>query len=246
MARSVADAAANQIRLKPMEPLIKNTDVVKMLGVSKATLARKHNPDSDYFDATFPLPVRDGNGRNLGWRRVDLERWLAQQSGAPVPDSTATIAGIKDQIADTELLADAVAAKVIDALRANGETDKGREPSVARITLEPFHFVAVGDAAPEGKPFTISTANSGQPTVVAYLNHAQQDALAKAVSGHSGDARSEAAARWVTPILIDGLISKKDEHVTMLQEIAHAAMRAIAEQGHQKAQLAALRSTLSQ
>jgi prophage regulatory protein len=46
------------------------------LGLSRSTIYDKINPGSPRYDATFPKPVRLGNGSAVGWIEGEVEVWL--------------------------------------------------------------------------------------------------------------------------------------------------------------------------
>ena len=51
------------------KPILRQKDIQKVLGISKATLTRWR------FAGRFPKPIRLGP-RMLAWRRTDLEAWI--------------------------------------------------------------------------------------------------------------------------------------------------------------------------
>ena len=54
------------------QPLLRPQDVLKVLGISRTTLARWRAA------GRFPKPIRLGE-RILAWRRVDVESWIDSQ-----------------------------------------------------------------------------------------------------------------------------------------------------------------------
>ena len=46
------------------------------LGLSRSTIYDKINPGSPRYDATFPKPIRLGNGSAVGWIESEVEIWL--------------------------------------------------------------------------------------------------------------------------------------------------------------------------
>lgn len=52
------------------------------LGMGLTTLWEKMNPNSPYFDETFPSPFKlhGNNGRAVAFLRHELDEWLSKQS----------------------------------------------------------------------------------------------------------------------------------------------------------------------
>ena len=44
--------------------------------LSRSTIYDKINPCSPRYDATFPKPIRLGNGSAIGWIEGEVESWL--------------------------------------------------------------------------------------------------------------------------------------------------------------------------
>lgn len=49
------------------------------LGLSRSTIYDKLNPGSPRYDATFPKPIRLGNGAAVGWLAHEVDNWLRAQ-----------------------------------------------------------------------------------------------------------------------------------------------------------------------
>ncbi|NHV25941.1 AlpA family transcriptional regulator [Burkholderia sp. D-99] len=50
-------------------------------GISRSTVYNKMNPESKYYDAEFPRPIRLGDS-SVGWRESDVDAWLASRPQA--------------------------------------------------------------------------------------------------------------------------------------------------------------------
>ncbi|WP_231362381.1 helix-turn-helix transcriptional regulator, partial [Escherichia coli] len=46
---------------------------------SRSTIYEKLNPESRYYDETFPKPVRLG-AASVGWRSTSIDEWIASRS----------------------------------------------------------------------------------------------------------------------------------------------------------------------
>ncbi|WP_447402032.1 helix-turn-helix transcriptional regulator [Escherichia coli] len=46
---------------------------------SRSTIYEKLNPESRYYDETFPKPVRLG-AASVGWRSTSVDEWIASRS----------------------------------------------------------------------------------------------------------------------------------------------------------------------
>ncbi|OKU83521.1 hypothetical protein AWJ24_06425 [Escherichia coli] len=47
--------------------------------LSRSTIYEKLNPESRYYDETFPKPVRLG-AASVGWRSTSVDEWIASRS----------------------------------------------------------------------------------------------------------------------------------------------------------------------
>ncbi|EPT6140256.1 helix-turn-helix transcriptional regulator [Salmonella enterica subsp. enterica serovar Newport] len=54
-------------------------ELTKVLGLSRSTIYEKLNPESRYYDETFPKPVRLG-AASVGWRSTSVDEWIASRS----------------------------------------------------------------------------------------------------------------------------------------------------------------------
>jgi len=66
---------ATQINILRLKHLKEKT------GISRSTVYNKMNPDSKYYDAEFPRPIRLG-GSSVGWRESDVDAWLESRPRA--------------------------------------------------------------------------------------------------------------------------------------------------------------------
>ena len=55
--------------------VIRQPELVQIVGLSRSTLADLQNRNSPRFDETFPAKVRLGK-RAVGWFLADIEAWL--------------------------------------------------------------------------------------------------------------------------------------------------------------------------
>lgn len=56
--------------------ILRRHDLEARLKLSRSTIYDKINPDSPRYDATFPKPIRLGNGSAVGWIEDEVEIWL--------------------------------------------------------------------------------------------------------------------------------------------------------------------------
>lgn len=59
--------------------VIRRRQLEARLGLSRSTIYDKINPRSPRYDASFPTPIRLGNGAAVGWLAHEVEDWLSQQ-----------------------------------------------------------------------------------------------------------------------------------------------------------------------
>ena len=66
-----------QFELVSLERQIKlSLQLEARLKLSRSTIYDKINPTSPRYDATFPTPIRLGNGSAVGWIEDEVESWL--------------------------------------------------------------------------------------------------------------------------------------------------------------------------
>lgn len=56
--------------------ILRRRDLEARLKLSRSTIYDKINPGSPRYDATFPRPIRLGNGSAVGWIESEVEIWL--------------------------------------------------------------------------------------------------------------------------------------------------------------------------
>ena len=56
--------------------ILRRRDLEARLKLSRSTIYDKINPGSLRYDATFPKPIRLGNGSAVGWIESEVEIWL--------------------------------------------------------------------------------------------------------------------------------------------------------------------------
>lgn len=56
--------------------ILRRRDLEARLKLSRSTIYDKINPDSPRYDASFPKPIRLGNGSAVGWVESEVEDWL--------------------------------------------------------------------------------------------------------------------------------------------------------------------------
>ena len=59
--------------------ILRRRDLEARIGLSRSTLYDRLNPRSPRYDASFPTPIRLGNGAAVGWLAHEVEDWLTQQ-----------------------------------------------------------------------------------------------------------------------------------------------------------------------
>ena len=63
-------------RLQAVLTILRRRDLEARLKLSRSTIYDKINPGSPRYDATFPKPIRLGNGSAVGWIESEVEIWL--------------------------------------------------------------------------------------------------------------------------------------------------------------------------
>ena len=63
-------------RLPAALTILRRRDLESRLKLSRSTIYDKINPGSPRYDATFPKPIRLGNGSAVGWLESEVETWL--------------------------------------------------------------------------------------------------------------------------------------------------------------------------
>ena len=68
-----SDGSADSVRQSP-QAILREPEVLALIGLSRTSLWRRRQAGD------FPAPVRLGGrgSRAVGWRRADVERWLAE------------------------------------------------------------------------------------------------------------------------------------------------------------------------
>lgn len=59
--------------------ILRRRDLEARIGLSRSTLYDRLNPRSPRYDASFPTPIRLGNGAAVGWLAHEVDDWLSQQ-----------------------------------------------------------------------------------------------------------------------------------------------------------------------
>jgi prophage regulatory protein len=67
---------------QPVLAILRRRDLETRLRLSRSTIYDKINPNSPRYDATFPKPVRLGNGAAVGWIESEVAEWLEYQIAA--------------------------------------------------------------------------------------------------------------------------------------------------------------------
>ena len=62
--------------ITPSQQIIRLTVVIKMTGLSRSSIYYKLDPDSRYYDPSFPKRCKLGL-RAVGWLRSEIEAWIA-------------------------------------------------------------------------------------------------------------------------------------------------------------------------
>lgn len=55
--------------------ILRLPEVRKRTGISRAAVYQKNDPNSPYFDPTFPKPVKLG-ARSVGWSSEKIQIWI--------------------------------------------------------------------------------------------------------------------------------------------------------------------------
>ena len=63
-------------RQQPVLTILRRLDLEGRLKLSRSTIYDKINPASPRHDASFPKPIRLGNGSAVGWIEGEVEAWL--------------------------------------------------------------------------------------------------------------------------------------------------------------------------
>ncbi|MFC0035779.1 helix-turn-helix transcriptional regulator [Cardiobacterium valvarum] len=56
--------------------LLRIDEVSAIVGLKRTTIWHRCNPDSPYYDASFPKPIRIGS-RWIAWNSRDIQTWIA-------------------------------------------------------------------------------------------------------------------------------------------------------------------------
>lgn len=64
---------------EPQQRILRMRELTKIVGLSRSTIYEKLNPESRYYDETFPKPVRLG-AASVGWRSTSVDAWIASRS----------------------------------------------------------------------------------------------------------------------------------------------------------------------
>jgi prophage regulatory protein len=59
--------------------ILRRRDLEARLRLGRTTIYDKMNPNSPRYDASFPTPIRLGNGTAVGWLAHEVDDWLNQQ-----------------------------------------------------------------------------------------------------------------------------------------------------------------------
>lgn len=60
----------------PTVQILRRRDLEARLRLSRSTIYDRINPDSRRYDATFPKPIRLGDGAAVGWLAHEVDEWL--------------------------------------------------------------------------------------------------------------------------------------------------------------------------
>jgi prophage regulatory protein len=63
-------------QLRTALTILRRRDLEARLKLSRSTIYDKINPGSPRYDASFPKPIRLGNGSAVGWIEGEVESWL--------------------------------------------------------------------------------------------------------------------------------------------------------------------------
>ncbi|EHE2558673.1 helix-turn-helix transcriptional regulator [Escherichia coli] len=64
---------------EPQQRILRMRELTKIVGLSRSTIYEKLNPESRYYDETFPKPVRLG-AASVGCRSTSVDEWIASRS----------------------------------------------------------------------------------------------------------------------------------------------------------------------
>jgi prophage regulatory protein len=56
--------------------VLRRCDLENRVRLSRSTIYDRINPKSPRYDATFPKPIRLGNGSAVGWIEGEVEAWV--------------------------------------------------------------------------------------------------------------------------------------------------------------------------
>jgi len=59
--------------------MLKRAQVEKILQLSRSAIYARMDKNSDVFDASFPTPVRYGDGKSVFWIAAEIHAWLDAQ-----------------------------------------------------------------------------------------------------------------------------------------------------------------------
>lgn len=61
--------------------MLRRPAVEAKTGLGRSAIYERLNPESKYYDASFPRPVELGSGKNppVAWVEAEVDAWLAQQ-----------------------------------------------------------------------------------------------------------------------------------------------------------------------
>lgn len=65
--------------LETIDPIIRMTDLTKLIGLAKSTIYDKLNTKSPRHDPSFPRAVKLGASA-IGWRQSEINQWIATRS----------------------------------------------------------------------------------------------------------------------------------------------------------------------
>lgn len=68
--------------------LLRRRDLEACVRLSRSTIYSLMDPASKYCDATFPRPIRLGNGAAVAWIESEVQAWLRSQIVATRGDAT--------------------------------------------------------------------------------------------------------------------------------------------------------------
>ena len=62
--------------------ILRRRDLEARIRFSRSAIYDKINPKSPRYDASFPKPIRLGNGSAVGWLAHEVDEWLNRQIAA--------------------------------------------------------------------------------------------------------------------------------------------------------------------